>query len=75
MYKLVNKLFPIACEAFEDFIENSTTVSKMEKSLLKRIISTDKWDDVVNDQRSQENVAKKYGISKRDLNEFIETWL
>ena len=75
MYRLVNMVFPIACEAFEDFIENSVSISRMEKDLLKRIISTDRWDDVVNDQRSQENVAKKYGISKRDLNEFKSTWL
>ena len=49
MYRLVNMVFPIACEAFEDFIENSVTISRMEKDLLKRIISTDRWDDVVND--------------------------
>jgi thymidylate synthase (FAD) len=75
MYSLVKEKFPIAAEAYEDFMENSVTISRMERDLLKRIISTDRWDDVVNDQRSQENVAKKYGMSKRDLNEFIETWL
>ena len=34
------------------------------------ILSKDKWNDLVSDQRSEDNVAKVFGLSKRELTEF-----
>lgn len=74
MYDLIKDKFPLSCEAYEDFIESAHTASRMEINLLKRIIDKKKWNDLLEDLRSEEIIAKKYGISKRDLKEFIKQW-
>ena len=75
MYSLVKEKFPIAAEAYEDFMENSHTLSRMEIDIIKRLIDKNKWLDLLEDFRDEDGVAKKYGISKRDLKEFKSTWL
>lgn len=74
MYSLIVDKFPLACEAYEDYIENATTVSRMEKDLIKRIISSQRWLDVQQDYRTEELLAENYGMSKRELTEFIDKW-
>lgn len=74
MYDLIKDKFPLSCEAYEDFIESAHTSSRMEINLLKRIIDKKKWNDLLEDLRSEEIIAEKYGISKRDLKEFIKQW-
>jgi len=74
MYDLIKDKFPLSCEAYEDFIESAHTSSRMEVNLLKRIIDKKKWNDLLEDLRSEEIIAEKYGISKRDLKEFIKQW-
>ena len=70
MYELAKPLFPEVCQAFEDYQQNCMRLSRMEIDLVKRLISANKWNDLVNDQRSEENVAKVFGLSKRELTEF-----
>jgi thymidylate synthase (FAD) len=74
MYSLIVDKFPLACEAYEDYIENATTVSRMEKDLIKRIMSNKRWLDVQEDYRTDELLAENYGMSKRELTEFIDKW-
>jgi len=74
MYSLIVDKFPLACEAYEDYIENATTVSRMEKDLIKRIMSNKRWLDVQQDYRTEELLAENYGMSKRELTEFIDKW-
>lgn len=74
MYSLIVDKFPLACEAYEDYIENATTVSRMEKDLIKRIMSSKRWLDVQQDYRTEELLAENYGMSKRELSEFIDKW-
>ena len=74
MYSLIVDKFPLACEAYEDYIENATTVSRMEKDLIKRIMSNKRWLDVQEDYRTDEFLAENYGMSKRELTEFIDKW-
>lgn len=74
MYSLIVDKFPLACEAYEDYIENATTVSRMEKDLIKRIMSNKRWLDVQEDYRTEELLAENYGMSKRELSEFIDKW-
>lgn len=70
MYELAKPLFPEVCQAFEDYQQNCMRLSRMEIDLIKRLIDKDKWNDLVLDQRSEENVAKVFGLSKRELTEF-----
>jgi len=74
MYGLIVNKFPLACEAYEDYIENATTVSRMEKSLIKRIMSGKRWFDILEDYRSEELLAKHFDMSKRELSEFKDKW-
>ena len=74
MYSLIVDKFPLACEAYEDYIENATTVSRMERDLIKRIMSSQRWLDVQEDYRTEELLAENYGMSKRELTEFIDKW-
>ena len=75
MYLLAKPLFPLACEAFEDYAVNSVKVSGLEKGLLRRLISEEKWQDLLDGLRNEENIANKYGLSKRELEEFKASWL
>ena len=75
MYNLARPLFPLACEAFEDYAVDSVKVSKLEIALLKRLISNDKWLDLLEDFRSEEGIAKRYDLSKRELEEFKSKWI
>ena len=70
MYSLAKPLFPEVCQAFEDYQQDCMRLSRMEISLIKRLVSIDKWNDLIDDQRSEDNVAKIYGLSKRELTEF-----
>ena len=75
MYNLARPLFPLACEAFEDYAVDSVKVSKLEIALLKRLISNDKWLDLLEDLRDEDGVAKKFDLSKRELEEFKSKWI
>jgi thymidylate synthase (FAD) len=75
MYDLARPLFPLACEAFEDYAVGSVKVSRLEVDLLKRLISNDKWLDLLEDFRSEEGIAKRYDLSKRELEEFKSKWI
>jgi len=75
MYDLARPLFPLACEAFEDYAVGSVKVSKLEVDLLKRLISNDKWLDLLEDFRSEDGIAKKFDLSKRELDEFKSKWI
>ena len=75
MYALVKPLFPVACEAFEDYIVNAVKVTGPETPLLKRLIDKEKWDMLVEDFRTEEAVGKQFGLTARELKEFKDKWL
>lgn len=75
MYSLIKPLFPVACEAFEDYSAEAVKVSKQEIVLLKRLISSTKWNDLLEDFRSDDGIAEKFGLSNRELKEFANRWL
>jgi thymidylate synthase (FAD) len=74
MYDLVKPIFPIACEAFEDYSVNAVKMSSQEGLLLKRLMKYP-WNDIVADFRSEDAIAKEYGLSKRELDDFKKNWL
>jgi thymidylate synthase (FAD) len=75
MYNLARPLFPLACEAFEDYAVGSVKVSRLEVDLLKRLISNDKWLDLLEDLRDEDGITKKFDLSKRELEEFKSKWI
>jgi hypothetical protein len=75
MYELAKPLFPLACEAFEDYNVGSVKVSKSEVSLLKRLISDEKWIDLLEDFRDEAGIIKQFDLSNRELAEFKDKWL
>jgi thymidylate synthase (FAD) len=75
MYELAKPYFPLACEAFEDYNVGSVKVSKLEIDLLKRLISNEKWLDLLEDLRDEDGIAKKFDLSKRELEEFKSKWI
>jgi len=66
MYDMVKEKFPVACEAFEDYQEQSVKLSKQElvfvKSLMFREIDIKRIDEIGNN----------FGISKREMQEIVE---
>jgi thymidylate synthase (FAD) len=75
MYELAKPLFPLACEAFEDYNVGSVKVSKSEVALLKRLISDEKWIDLLEDFRDEAGIIKQFDLSNRELAEFKDKWL
>ena len=82
IYKLVKPLYPVACEAYEDYMRNSTTLSGMEQDLLKDIIGysntndvgfINAYDSLLGSYESELAFAEHYRLSKRELIEFKNT--
>jgi thymidylate synthase (FAD) len=63
MYDLIKPLFPLACEAWEDYMRDAVTLSRMEKNLLR---------DLLSGKTTMASVdLAQYGLSKREFNEFV----
>jgi thymidylate synthase (FAD) len=75
MYSLVKDIFPITCEAFEDYLLNSVRLSAQDATLLKRLIDKEKWLDVLEDFRNEDNICKIFNLSKRELEDFKKNWI
>ena len=79
IYKLIKPLFPAACEAYEDYIRDSHTLSGMELNLMKDVIDfsgnnqisfKDAFDQIVQGFTDQDEFLDHYRMSKRELSEF-----
>lgn len=78
IYSIIQPLFPIDCEAFEDYIKESATFSRMEMDILKDITLTYDGgihgfiqDKMSHDGLTETAFAKQYGMTKRELTEFM----
>lgn len=74
MYALIKPLFPLACEAFEDYQLYHHSFSKMEMALLLKLFgdsAKEKVDGLINELGGVENVVAEYKISKREWNDFV----
>jgi len=71
---------PIAFEAFEDYMEHSMTISRLEKNLLQDVIKSSNQAGISFEEcyyimkQSADNLAVTYGMSKRELTEFETQW-
>lgn len=76
MYAITKKYFPVACEAFEDYIKESRTASRMEREFINDVmnskISEDKtvFDAVIESIGGEDKLVEIYGFSKREITEF-----
>lgn len=72
MYNLVKKHVPLTCEAFEDYWHagNTGVFSRMEMDILRRIVNSDAWIDLLYQQRNVEGMMGKFGMSKKEISEF-----
>tara|TARA_B100000131_G_scaffold13169_1_gene13627 strand:+ start:810 stop:1604 length:795 start_codon:yes stop_codon:yes gene_type:complete len=61
MYEIVKPLYPISCQAFEDYVLNSVSFSQKEMRMLK---------EQLNGSWTMDNLGR--GLSKREQTEFLE---
>lgn len=73
MYDLACPLFPLACEAFEDYQQNSVKFSQQEMRLLSSMIRRDTWIELLSRFKEDRSaLAQHLGLSQRELKEFQE---
>jgi thymidylate synthase (FAD) len=70
IYSLIKPLFPMTCEAAEDYIFEAVTLSRMDYAIMRDLIqSRGDWSVLEANAGGEEGVYSHYGISKR---EFVE---
>ena len=88
MYGLVKPLYPVICEAFEDYKQQGVRLSRMEANLAKSMFGDfiDEWDEYVTDWFGQDDASPEsikeaekllcieFGLTKRELTEFKQKW-
>ena len=79
MYDIIKPLYPIACEAWEDYERNAVTSSRMDSDLLKILLHSgmpakDKLDSMISEYSSEKEFAESRGWTLRELREFRATW-
>jgi len=88
MYGLVKPLYPVICEAFEDYKQQGVRLSRMEAGLAKAMFGDfiDEWDEYVTDWFGQDDASPEsikeaekllcieFGLTKRELTEFKQKW-
>jgi thymidylate synthase ThyX len=81
IYALVKPLYPAACEAYEDYIRDSKTLSGMETELLQVLIRRsnefdlsfkEAYDHVTAQFETEDLFLDHFRLSKRELREFRE---
>ena len=58
-----------------DYQVDAVKVSGLEVPLLRRLISRNTWLDMLEDYRDEENLAKHFGLSPRELEDFKKKWI
>lgn len=79
----VKRICPIAWEAFEDYWQQATTVSRLEKNLLQELINfsnvqsvsfAESYETMIQTAGSKSQLQTQFGMSKRELAEFEKQW-
>jgi thymidylate synthase (FAD) len=73
MFQLVEEKFPMACEAFNDYVFEAETFSRMEMNLLKAILDArqDVTTFIDNFEGGVEQIMARFGLTKREFDEFL----
>lgn len=64
MYDMIKEIVPLACDAFDDYVMNAKTYSRIENEIIKELI---KNSDIETITKSFKNM----GLSKREIEEFF----
>ena len=70
MYDLAKPLFPIACEAWEDYQQNGMYLSRQEAEMVRAFFNKDKWIGYAAGMRNDKAIREQYKLSQRELDEF-----
>jgi thymidylate synthase (FAD) len=71
MFQLVEARFPMACEAFNDYIFEAVTFSRMEKNLLRHFINRDYVENALRAPKDDKQaIADDFGMTMREMDEF-----
>jgi len=72
---IIRPLFPYAVEAWEDYQQQAKMLSRMDLDLLAALIRRSniktQWVDMVEEARGEKVLAEKFGMSGRELRDFV----
>lgn len=79
MADIITPIFPVAMEAFDDYIRNALTLSRMERELLKELVTStrsgvEKLDELLRRAGSEKEFARLRGMSLREFREFRQSF-
>lgn len=83
IYALIKPLYPAACEAYEDYIRDSKTLSGMEVELMQALVTrsnefdlsfNESYDHIQSQFASEAEFLEHFRMSKRELVEFKATF-
>jgi len=73
--EIIEPLFPYAVEAWRDYVQEAVTLSRMDlealRALIRRSNANMKWIDMVEDNRGEKVLAEKFGMSGREVHDFV----
>lgn len=73
MYDLARPLFPITCEAFEDYHQMAVKFSAQEMRFLSTLVNRQAWLELRNRFNGDVKLIAAYlGLSQRELGEFLK---
>jgi thymidylate synthase (FAD) len=77
MYKLIQPIVPLACEAAEDYLFHAHSLSRMETVLLKDALANGAgYRGLLESYNGDESALRKhYDLTKRELNEFKSNFI
>jgi thymidylate synthase (FAD) len=76
---LIRPLFPVAVEAWEDYVRYASHLSRMETDLVKVLLGSprpaaEKMAELLRSYDGDKGVAEAYGLSPREFREFRTKW-
>lgn len=72
IYDLIKPVFPLCCEAFEDYKLHTKTLSRLDQNLLKDLLSHTLNCGIQTPEEMFKEHGKKYQMSKREWLEFFD---
>jgi thymidylate synthase (FAD) len=79
VYDLIQPLFPATVEAFDDYIRDATTNSRMEVNVLVSLLTSNvparqAYADALAEAGGEKAYAEANGLNLRELRDFVSRW-
>ena len=79
LYQLIQPIYPNAIEAFDDYVRDAKSLSRMEVDLVKQLFSSSLSPregllSLYLAAKSEKEFAESYSLSLRELREFVQQW-